>query len=55
MPKLSDLRNAVRNNKLFHSQYNPHLDDKDFRNVIKHALKRQPGETKGKVDEEFED
>ncbi len=54
MPKLSDLRDALRNNEIFHNRYNPELDTPAIRKVYQAAIKLQPGEVKGKVDEEFE-
>ena len=54
MPKLSDLRDALRNNSIFHDRYNPHLDGPEIRKKFATAIKRAPTEEPGKVDEEYE-
>ena len=54
MPKLSDLRDAIRNNTIFHNRYNPHLDDPEFKRVFAAAIRRSPHEQKGKIDEAYE-
>ena len=54
MPKLADLRDALRNNELFHNRYNPNLDTPEIRQAFATAIKRQPEETPGMVNEEFE-
>ena len=55
MPKLADLRDAIRNNQIFHNRYNPHLEDPSFKKLMAPAMKIQPGEVKGKVDEHLEE
>lgn len=55
MPKLSDLRDAIRNNKIFHNRYNPNLDDPEFNRIFANAINRSPTEPAGKIDEAFED
>ena len=42
MPKLSDLRDALRNNEIFHNRYNPHLDMPDIKRDFATAIKLQP-------------
>ena len=54
MPKLADLRNAIRNNLIFHNRYNPHLDDPEFKRIFDPAINRSPQEQAGKIDEAFE-
>ena len=54
MPKLADLRDALRNNLMHHNRYNPELETEDFKKLVAPALKIQPGEIKGKVDEKLE-
>ena len=54
MPKLADLRDALRNNAIFHNRYNPHLDGPEIRRNFATAIKRAPTEEPGKVDEEYE-
>lgn len=54
MPRLADLRDAIRNNTMFHNRYNPELETDDFKKLMAPALKKQPGEVKGKVDEQAE-
>lgn len=39
MPKLGDLREALRNNKIFHHQYNPQFESAAFRKYHAEALK----------------
>ena len=55
MPKLSDLRDVIRNNKIFHNRYNPNLDDPEFNRIFANAINRSPTEPAGKIDEVFED
>lgn len=54
MPKLSDLRDALRNNNIFHDRYNPHLDGPEIRKNFATAIKCAPNEVPGKIDEEYE-
>ena len=54
MPKLSDLRDALRNNEIFHTRYNPNLDTPEVKRAFATAIKRSPSEVPGKVDEEYE-
>ena len=54
MPKLADLRDALRNNIMHHDRFNPELETEDFKKFIAPALKLQPGEIKGKVDNRLE-
>ena len=54
MPKLSDLRDALRNNEIFHTRYNPTLDTPEVKQAFATAIKRSPSEVPGKVDEEYE-
>ena len=39
MPKLADLRDAIKSNKIFHNRYNPELDDPQVRKYFKDAIK----------------
>ena len=54
MPKLADLRDALKSNKVFHNRYNPDLDDPSLREYFKDAIKPTAAEKAGKVDEDFE-
>ena len=54
MPKLADLRDALKSNKIFHNRYNPDLDDPQLREYFKDAIKPTKEEKEGKVDEHFE-
>jgi len=54
MPKLSDLRDALRNNAMYHNRFNPEFETADFKKVYSPAVRLQPGEVPGKVDEVFE-
>ena len=38
MPKLADLRDALKSNTIFHSRYNAELDDPGLRKYFKHAI-----------------
>ena len=55
MPKLADLRDAVKNNSIFHHKYNPQLEDPAFKEIYGRVLKKQPGEKDRCVDEAFEE
>ena len=39
MPKLADVRDALKNNMMFHNRYNPDLDTEDFKKLMAPALK----------------
>ena len=47
MPKLSDLRDALKSNKIFHNRYNPEMDDPQFKKYFKDAIKPTEEEIKG--------
>ena len=55
VPKLADLRDAIRNNSMFHNRYNPHFGTSEFKKAYGPALRRAPHEAPGKIDEEWED
>ena len=55
MPKLADLRDAMRNNQIFHSRFNPVLELPETKKYYAAALKLQEGEEEGFVDEGIED
>ena len=46
MPKLADIRDALRANKVFHNRYNPALDDPKLRAYYKDAIKKTKEEEK---------
>ena len=54
MPKLSDLRDALKSNKIFHNRYNPEMDDPQFKKYFKDAIRPTEEEVKGQTDENFE-
>ena len=54
MPKLSDLRDAMRNNQLFHSRYNPVLDLPETKKYYAAALKPIEGENPKEFNAELE-
>ena len=55
VPKLADLRNALRNNDIFHNRYNPHFETADFRKTYAAAIKQSPLEKPRMIDEKHED
>lgn len=40
MPKIADLRDALRNNSMYHSRFNPELETDDFKKLVGPALKK---------------
>ena len=54
MPKLADLRDAIKQNKIFHNRYNPELDDPQFKKYFRDAIKPSKSERKGETDENHE-
>ena len=55
VPKLSHLRDALRNNNIFHNRFNPEFETSEFKKTYAPAIKRSPAEPVGKIDEKFED
>ena len=55
MPVVADIRDAIRNNKIFHNRFNPALEIPETKKYYAAALKDIDGEKQGYVHEDVED